>query len=68
MKTFFSNLIPKIKNYSQKIDDTSLLINKNWVAIDDQHSSKYVYIFRENAQLIIAKNGRVEKRTLGKSR
>ena len=61
MQTYLSDLIPKIQRFSKKLDDQVLLINKHWVVIDELSSSKNVYIFRPNGQLIISQNGKVEK-------
>lgn len=61
MKTFFSNIIPKIQKYSQKLDNITLLTNQHWVVIDDTNTNKIVYIFRENKELLISQNGKVEK-------
>ena len=61
MKAYIKNIIPRIKKYSQKLDDMALLTNKHWVVIDEIENSKLVYVFRSNNELLISKNGRVEK-------
>jgi hypothetical protein len=61
MKTFVANIFPKIQNYSEKLDDLSLLTNQHWVSIDEIMSSKTVYIFKSNNELIVATNGKVER-------
>ncbi|MBJ6119637.1 hypothetical protein JAO76_15610 [Pontibacter sp. BT310] len=61
MKTFISDIIPKIQRYSQKLDNLTLLTNQHWVIIDDSTNSKHVYIFRTNNELLISQNGRIEK-------
>jgi hypothetical protein len=38
-----------------------MLTNQHWVSIDDILSTKTVYIFRTNNELLISKNGKVEK-------
>lgn len=63
MKTFFSDLIPKIERYSKKLDDLTLLTNQHWVSIGDLDQYKRVFIFRSNNQLVISNNGIVEKGT-----
>lgn len=60
MKTYFSNIIPKIQKYSKKLDDLTLLKNQNWVLIDDSNNIKVVFIFRDNNQVLISKNGKVK--------
>lgn len=61
MKTFMADIIPKIQRYSQKLDNHTLLTNQHWVVLDDIKTEKNVYIFRSNNQLLISKNGKVEK-------
>ncbi|WP_018477017.1 hypothetical protein [Pontibacter roseus] len=61
MKTFISNLIPKMQRYSQQLDDLTLLTKQHWVVVDGNSDTKQVYIFRENNTLLISQNGQVEK-------
>lgn len=61
MKTFISDLIPKLQRFSQKLDNLTLLTNQHWVVIDDISVNKNVYIFQANNNLLISKNGKVEK-------
>ncbi|MCD8433527.1 hypothetical protein LNJ05_12220 [Tenacibaculum finnmarkense genomovar ulcerans] len=62
MKTYFSDLIPKIQRYSKKLDDLTNITNANWIIIEEIFNSKKTYIFRPNNQLIISTDGSVEKR------
>ena len=61
MKTFISDLIPKLQRFSQKLDNLTLLTNQHWVVIDEINNNKNVYIFRTNNDLLISQNGKVEK-------
>jgi hypothetical protein len=61
MKTFISDIIPKIQRFSQKLDNLTLLTNQHWVVIDNISNNKNVYIFRNNNDLLISQNGKVEK-------
>ncbi len=62
MKTYISDIIPKIQKFSQKLDNLTLLTDHHWVVIDDDIKSyKNVYIFRKNNELLISQNGKVEK-------
>lgn len=61
MKTFISELIPKLQRYSLKLDNLALLTNQHWVVIDDIGNNKNIYIFRTNNELLISQNGKVEK-------
>jgi hypothetical protein len=61
MKTYISDIIPKIQRFSQELDNLTLLTNQHWVVIEEINESKTVYIFRKNGELLISQNGRVEK-------
>jgi hypothetical protein len=61
MKTFLSDIFPKLERYSEKLDNLTLLTNQHWVSIDDIISTKTVYIFRSNNELLVSTNGKVEK-------
>lgn len=61
MKTYISDIIPRIQKFSQKLDNLTLLTNQHWVVIDDIDNEKNVYIFRQNNELLISQNGKVEK-------
>jgi hypothetical protein len=61
MKTFLSDIFPKIQRYSEKLDNLTLLTNQHWVSIDDIISTKTVFIFRTNNELLVSINGKVEK-------
>lgn|SRR5690554_6107447 len=63
MKTYIADIIPKIQQFSQKLDDLTKLSNQHWVSIGDIGQTKRVYIFRTNNQLLISDNGIVEKGT-----
>lgn len=60
MKTFIADIFPKLKNFSEKLDNLTLLMNQPWVVIDDINNNKNVYIFRDNKELLISNNGNVE--------
>lgn len=61
MKTFISDIIPKIQKYSHKLDDLTLLTNHHWVVVDEIKKIKNVYIFRKNNELLISTNGEVDR-------
>jgi hypothetical protein len=61
MKTFILDIIPKLKRYSQKLDDKALLTNQHWVLVTEDIRQKIVYIFRDNEELLISRNGKIEK-------
>ena len=61
MKTFITDIIPKIQRFSKKLDDLTKLTNQHWVSLGDITKNKKVFIFRQNNQLLISENGIVEK-------
>lgn len=61
MRTYIADIIPNLQRFSQKLDNQTLLTNQHWVVIDEITSGKTVYIFRPNNELLISKNGKVEK-------
>ena len=63
MKTYISDIIPKIQRFSQKLDDLTILTNQHWVSIGEIGQTKLVYIFRAEDKLIISDNGIVKKGT-----
>lgn len=61
MKTYFSDLIPRIQRFSKKLDDLTLLTDQHWVVINEIENSKIVYIFKKDNRLLISNNGKIEK-------
>lgn len=61
MRTYIADIIPKLQRFSQKLDNLTLLTNQHWVVLDELGSSKTVFIFRSNNELLISRNGKVEK-------
>ncbi len=62
MRTFISDIIPKLQRFSKKLDSTTALTNKNWVLLTDEVDKKIVYIFSDKENILrIAENGEVRK-------
>ena len=61
MKHFILDIIPKIQSFSKKLDELTLLTNQNWVSVNEINTTKTIYIFRANQQLLISENGKIEK-------
>lgn len=61
MKTYITDILPKIQRFSKRLDDLTLLTNQHWIVIDEINTSKNVYYFKTNNELLISKNGIVEK-------
>lgn len=61
MKIFFEDLLPKIRRFSNKLDDITLLSTQEWVSVDETGKSKTVYFFKPNNELILSTDGKAEK-------
>jgi hypothetical protein len=62
MKTFLLDIIPRLQRFSSKLENNSVLTNKNWVLLGDEPNKKVVYIFSEKENLLrIAENGIIKK-------
>lgn len=61
MKAHFSDFVPKIKQFSQRLDDYTFLKDHQWVMINDIFVTKTTYIFRSNNELLISENGMVSR-------
>ena len=61
MRTYLTDIIPKIQRFSKRLDDLTTLTNQHWVIVDELMSSKSVYSFRSNGELLISFNGKVKK-------
>ena len=60
MKTYISNTILRLRRYSKQLDAQSILYGKSWEVFNDI-GDKEVFIFRPNSELIISRNGLVQK-------
>ena len=59
MLPFVKNLLPRLKQYSKSLDQSSIFIDKPWIMIDenlDQHH----YVFHKDGRLIMSLNGAVQ--------
>ena len=60
----------RVSKLSQKFDNTSLILSHHWVLIDEIETKKKLYIFRNNKELLISEDGKVDTaqwRYLGKN-
>ncbi|MEZ4877809.1 MAG: WG repeat-containing protein [Flavobacterium sp.] len=61
MRTYITNIFERIKKYSRKLDELTLLTDKHWVVFNDNISNKIIYIFQKSGILLISVNGKVNK-------
>ena len=59
MKTYLLDIVSRLFQFSEKLDNTSLFIDKPWVLIDSE-SNYHKYIFKRDGQLIMSLNGQVQ--------
>lgn len=59
MKTYLQDIVKRLSQFSEKLDNTTLFIDKPWVLIDTE-SNYHKYIFKRDGQLIMSFNGQVQ--------
>jgi hypothetical protein len=59
MKTYLQDIINRLSQFSEKLDNTTLFIDKPWVLIDAE-SNYHKYIFKRDGQLVMSLNGQVQ--------
>ena len=59
MKTYLQEIVNRLSQFSEKLDNATLFIDKPWVLIDTE-SNYHKYIFKRNGQLIMSLNGQVQ--------
>lgn len=60
MKTFILKAVERLRNYSQKLDAKAILFEKSWEVFNET-GDKELMIFRTNSELLISRNGIVQK-------
>lgn len=58
MKYYLTNLLPRIKQFSQDLDKKEVFVDVPWVIIDEQQNQQK-YIFKRNGELLMSLNGQV---------
>ena len=61
MLLYLNDLFERLTRFSANLDNIALLTNQHWVSIDEITQQKVVYIFRTNNELLISRNGAVQK-------
>jgi len=56
MQNYISNLLPRLKSFSESLDKKELFVDKPWVIIDDK-GNKEQFIFKRNGRLLVSMNG-----------
>lgn len=59
MLEYLSNLLPRLRQYSETLDKKEILIDQPWVLID-KGLNKQQYIFERSGRLLVSVNGETE--------
>ncbi|MCG2462053.1 hypothetical protein K8352_14935 [Flavobacteriaceae bacterium F89] len=59
MKLYLQDIVNRLAQFSEKLDNTTLFIDKPWVLIDS-NSDYHKYIFKRNGELVLSLNGQVQ--------
>jgi hypothetical protein len=59
MKAYLQDIINRLSQFSEMLDNTTLFIDKPWVLIDAE-SNYHKYIFKKDGQLVMSLNGQVQ--------
>jgi hypothetical protein len=71
MKYYLSEIIPKIKQFSKRLDENTLLTNNEWVQFNQDNLNRVYYIFKKNGELLVTEKGigkKIKWENLGNSR
>lgn len=59
MKEYIQELVNRLRQFSEKLDNTALFVDKPWILIDNE-ANYHKYIFKKDSQLIMSLNGKVQ--------
>lgn len=59
MIQYIQNLLPRLQQFSQRLDHIEIFVDKPWVLIDEE-GNRHIYIFQRNQSLIMSLNGRAQ--------
>jgi hypothetical protein len=59
MLDFLQGLLPRLKQFSQSLDQTEMFVDKPWVLLDED-GQQQMYIFRRNGELLMSLDGQVQ--------
>ena len=62
MKLYFKSLLNRLSNYNLKLNQESLFTDRIWAVVDEE-GHQQTFIFEQNGDLVMSKNGKV---TMGK--
>jgi hypothetical protein len=59
MNLYLKSIVNQLRNYSDVLDITSMIINKPWALVDEGFEVQKL-IFKSNKELVLSKNGQVQ--------
>ena len=62
MLNFITNLLPRLRQFSQSLDQAELFVDKPWVLLDED-GQQQTYIFQRGGKLIMSLDGKVQMGT-----
>ena len=57
MKYYLSEIIPKIQQFSKRLDENALFTSNEWVQFNQDSLNRIYYIFRKNGELLVTEKG-----------
>ncbi len=58
MKDYLSNILPRLKQFSQDLNKKEIFVDIPWVIVDERQNQQK-YIFKRNGELLMSLNGQV---------
>lgn len=59
MKAYIQDLVNRLSQFSEKLDNTTLFVDTPWVLIDNE-TNYHKYIFKRDGELVMSFNGQVQ--------
>lgn len=57
MKYYISEIIPRIQQFSKRLDENALFTSNEWVQFNQDSLNRIYYIFRKNGELLVTEKG-----------
>lgn len=57
MKYYISEIIPRIQQFSKRLDENTLFTSNEWVQFNQDSLNRIYYIFRKNGELLVTEKG-----------
>ncbi|WP_297510176.1 hypothetical protein [Flavobacterium sp.] len=57
MKYYLSDIIPRIQQFSKRLDENTLFTSNEWVQFNQESLNRVYYIFKKNGELLVTEKG-----------